>query len=264
MLRYGALRALGLYSPGAAKNRAGPHSAVSTALRPMGASMSRYRLPRRLAAACSVAIWLGFAATAAAQPRESDFRYGDRVSSSRTSYGTPEEAACAEHAARGIATEQAVIDCSRALARERVSLNRRSILINRGAIYLNRREGEAALADFDAVIATDSDNAEAHVNRGAALIMAGRPGPAVAAITEALTLGVRDPHKAYYNRGAAREALGDLRGAYEDYSTALEIQPDWGPANAELARFVRLRRERLASAVGAETPPPDGTGAQGQ
>ena len=80
-------------------------------------------------------------------------------------------------------------------------------------------------------------------------------GEAVAAITEALGLGVREPHKAYFNRGAAREALGDLRGAYEDYSTALEIQPDWGPANAELARFARARREHLADALGEPDTP---------
>jgi tetratricopeptide (TPR) repeat protein len=83
----------------------------------------------------------------------------------------------------------------------------------------------------------------------------GRHGQAIAAITEALGLGVQEPHKAYYNRGAAREALGDLRGAYEDYSTALEIQPDWGPANAELARFARNRRDHLATVL-ADQPTP--------
>ena len=41
--------------------------------------------------------------------------------------------------------------------------------------------------------------------------------------------------------------MGDIRGAYEDYNTALTIQPDWGVAEAELSRFARGRRERLAS-----------------
>ena len=84
--------------------------------------------------------------------------------------------------------------------------------------------------------------------------MMGRPGPAVAAITEALSLGVREPHKAYFNRAGAREALGDVRGAYEDYSTALEIQPDWGPSGAELARFARARREQLANILNQSAP----------
>jgi Tfp pilus assembly protein PilF len=66
---------------------------------------------------------------------------------------------------------------------------------------------------------------------------------------------VREPHKAYLNRGVARENLGDLRGAYEDYSTALQIQPDWGPANAELARFARGRQEHLANVLGASQTP---------
>jgi len=77
-------------------------------------------------------------------------------------------------------------------------------------------------------------------------------GAAIAEITQALSLGVSEPHKAYFNRAAAREALGDLRGAYEDYRTALEIQPDWGPANAELARFARSRRDTLASRLGED------------
>jgi hypothetical protein len=44
--------------------------------------------------------------------------------------------------------------------------------------------------------------------------------------------------------------LGDLPGAYEDYSTALRIKPDWGAAEAELARSARAREERLARIIG--------------
>ena len=86
--------------------------------------------------------------------------------------------------------------------------------------------------------------------------MSHQPGPAVAAITPALTLGVREPEKAYYTRGAAREALGDLRGAYDDYTTALQIRPQWAPADQELARFVRGRREHLATVLGQQSGNP--------
>jgi hypothetical protein len=49
--------------------------------------------------------------------------------------------------------------------------------------------------------------------------------------------------------------LGDVRGAYEDYNTALDIYPDWGPANAELQRFARQRRQHLeASQNGTSNP----------
>ncbi len=91
------------------------------------------------------------------------------------------------------------------------------------------------------------------MNRGAALVQLRRYGPATAAFTEALGLDVQEPYKAYFNRGAAREALGDLRGAYEDYNTSLEIYPNWGPANAELRRFAHTRREHLQATRGEQS-----------
>lgn len=147
-------------------------------------------------------------------------------------------------------SDRAIEECTRALRYPRLTrAGEQQMMINRGVIQLRRGNGEAALADFDQVIARNDHNAEAFLNRGAALVLLRRHGEAVAAITEALGLGVSEPHKAYYNRAAAREALGDARGAFEDYSTALEIQPDWGPANAELARFARTRRDHLATVL---------------
>jgi tetratricopeptide (TPR) repeat protein len=172
----------------------------------------------------------------------------ERTKGARTVVGAPDSAQCALAAANQTNDDDAVQACDRALTTERLSRpNRIATLINRGAIHLRRREGEAALSDFDAVVALAPRNAEAHLNRGAALVLVNRPGPGVAAITTALSFGVSAPHKAYFNRAAAREAMGDVRGAFEDYNTALTIQPDWGVAEAELARFARGRRERLAS-----------------
>lgn len=163
---------------------------------------------------------------------------------------------CIANVAAGDSSDATLLACTRGMNYSRLSrAGERELLVDRGIVYLRRREGELALADFDAVIARDPRNAEAHLNRGAALVQLARHGQAIAAITEALGLGVAEPHKAYYNRGAAREALGDLRGAYEDYSTALEIEPDWGPANAELARFARNRRDHLATVL-ADQPTP--------
>lgn len=163
---------------------------------------------------------------------------------------------CAERVTAGDASDATVSTCSRALNYRRITRESHvQVLVNRGVTHLRRNETDSALADFDAVIALAPRNAEAHLNRGAALVQLGRYGPAIAAITEALSLGVNEPHKAYFNRGIARESLGDLRGAYEDYSTALEIEPDWGPASAELARFARGRREHLANVLNeAQTP----------
>ena len=156
----------------------------------------------------------------------------------------------------GDISDRALEECTRALRYPHLSSSgAQQITINRGVIRLRRSEFDMALADFDAVIGQNPDNAEAHLNRGTALLQLRRPGEAIAALTTAVSLGVAEPHKAYFNRGAAREALGDLRGAYEDYSTALEIEPDWGPANAELARFARGRRDHLATVLDDQPSP---------
>lgn len=169
----------------------------------------------------------------------------------------PHAVNCVQSMNRGDTSDSTITECTRALRYSRLSPAAAQILlINRGITHLRRQEGEAALADFDAVLARNPRSAEAHINRGAALAQLRRYGEAVAAITQSLSLGVSAPHKAYFNRGAAREALGDLRGAYEDYSTALEIEPDWGPAEQELARFARTRRDHLASRLSEEDRPP--------
>jgi tetratricopeptide (TPR) repeat protein len=163
----------------------------------------------------------------------------------------PNARRCNDLVMRGDASDAAVEVCTEALNYRRLERAAQlQLLINRGVTHLRRREWQDALNDFDAVLALDRRQAEAHLNRGAALVQLGQHGPAIAAITEALGLGVAEPHKAYFNRAAAREALGDIRGAYEDYNTALEIEPDWGPANAELARFARTRRDHLATVLG--------------
>ena len=162
---------------------------------------------------------------------------------------------CANYAANGDAGDRAMSACDRAIAEGR--LNRGNLittLIHRGNLLLRHKNGAAALRDFDAVIALDARNAEARLNRGVALMVLDQPAPAVASITQALLLGVHEPHKAYYNRAAAREALGDMRGAYEDYSTALQIKPDWGPANVEMQRIARRRQEWLSAALANAQP----------
>jgi tetratricopeptide (TPR) repeat protein len=213
--------------------------------------MSRAWLPRRILAGIETALaGVVLAAALAAAPRAAA-QDPNSTGGALTVLGSDSRArACANFVNSGSASDEAVEACTRALANPRLTREGAIELhSNRGIIYLRRHEGQQALADFEAAIALDPDNAEAHLNRGAALVMLQQPGPAVAEITQALSLGVREPEKAYFNRGAAREALGDLRGAYEDYSTALEIRPDWGPANEELARFVRGRREHLATVL---------------
>lgn len=161
----------------------------------------------------------------------------------------PHEArVCARLVSEGDASDAALTACDRALTTARLDWrDRMATLLNRGILHARRNEASAALEDFDAAIQLDENNAEAWLNRGVALMMLEQPGQAVAALTEALSRGVSQPHLAYFNRAAAREALGDRRGAHEDYSAALEIQPDWGQADAERQRLARSRSEWLAA-----------------
>jgi tetratricopeptide (TPR) repeat protein len=214
--------------------------------------MIRAALPRRIRDTVPVltaVVALMATAPAHAQDPRSDPR-------SMTIIGNDANARrCSANVMAGDSSDATVEACTRALAYRRITREGQiQILVNRGVTYLRRQQNELAVTDFEAVIALDRNNAEAHLNRGATLVQLQRYGPAIAALTEALGLGVREPHKAYFNRGIAREALGDLRGAYEDYSTALQIQPDWGPASAELARFARTRRAHLATVLDEPNP----------
>ena len=184
-----------------------------------------------------------------------------RQPGTRSVFGAPHTSKCRQAVAAGISDDAALEECNLAIRDEGISGSSGiGLITNRGVLHMRRHEGEAAIADFNTVIARDPRNADAYLNKGAALVMLRRPGEAVAAITTALSYGVDAPHKAYFNRAAAREAMGDVRGAYEDYNTALTIRPDWGAAEAELARFARGRRERLAAQLSdPTTPAPTGT-----
>lgn len=204
--------------------------------------MSRAWLPRRFSTAI-----LAFAAADVAAPF-ADLAMAQRSDPSAVTVvgRDPNARRCSDQVMRGDTSDATIDRCTEALGYRHLTQAAEVLLrINRGVTYMRRQENEQALQDFDAVLRIQPRHAEAQVNRGAALLQLRRYGPAIAAFTEALGLDVQEPYKAYFNRGVAREALGDYRGAYEDYNTALEIYPDWGPANAELQRFARQRRENL-------------------
>ncbi len=214
--------------------------------------MSRASLPRRNCVwpiLFTVLGWMTVPAVASAQePLDSNFMIV---------IGRDEHArACLRQVAAGDYADPTLAECTRALTSSQVPpLGRQQVRISRGVLYLNRDRPAEALADFDEVLRNNPRNAEAHANRGSALMALNRHGEAVAEFTQAVGLGVQAPHMSYYNRGAAREALRDWRGAMEDYATALEIEPDWGPANAEMARFARMRREELRELLAEREAP---------
>jgi tetratricopeptide (TPR) repeat protein len=209
------------------------------------AYMSRLWLPRRFPVVSGALLAaVVYASPAVAQDPVNDPRAVSIIGDD------PHARRCATVLNSGDVSDQAVQECTSALGYARLSREGHiELQVARGVLYLRRHQNDLALADFDAVIGVDPRNAQALVNRGATLVQLRRYGEAVAALTDALSYGVPQPYKAYYNRGVAREALGDLQGAYDDYSTALQIHPDWSPAEAEVARFVEGRREHLADVL---------------
>ena len=145
---------------------------------------------------------------------------------------------CFVNARDGLTDEAAMATCNSALASgELGKRDRAATLVNRGVLRLRRDEYDQALADFDAAIATNSSIAEAHVDRGAALVMLGRQPEAIAAIDKGLALKPDEPQNGYFIRAMARERAGDVKGAYADFKRAAELAPDWARPQRELRRF---------------------------
>ena len=138
---------------------------------------------------------------------------------------------------RSIAPESVAV-CTMAINRE--LLNDRNLAathINRGVLYLGRKDGGAAMADFDKALTLLPDVGEAYANRGAALMLMRQFPEAIVDITKGLELKTGQPERAYYNRALAREMMDDIKGAYADFRQAQGLKPDWDLPTRELARY---------------------------
>ena len=166
------------------------------------------------------------------------FALAENASASVFTIGTGVASECYQAATAERSDQAALRVCNLALDDQALmGRDRAATFVNRGIILLNRREASAALADFDAAIRLSARSGEAHVNRGAALILMRDYSGAIAAITHGITLEPDDPHKAYFNRAIANEELGDLRAAYGDFRRAAELAPDWALVQRELSRY---------------------------
>lgn len=92
----------------------------------------------------------------------------------------------------------------------------------RGLIHQQRREYEAAIADFDKVIERDPNYAVAYCNRGWAKQSKGDLAGAILDFDKAIELDGKLV-LAYGNRGTAHQALGDLDQAILDFDRALRL-----------------------------------------
>jgi tetratricopeptide (TPR) repeat protein len=116
-------------------------------------------------------------------------------------------------------------------------LQKASSYNNRGVLLFDQQRLLEALSDFEAAIEVQGALAAAHINRGYTLVALQRWEDSVAAFDRGIELGAPEPARAHFNRGVAHEELGHVREAYQDYSKAAELNPEWEEPKRELARF---------------------------
>ncbi len=120
------------------------------------------------------------------------------------------------------------------------SISRRDLAathVNRGIIRMRKSQYDAAIKDYNEAANLRPKLGAIFLNKGAALISAGRTIEAIETLMHAIELDTDDPHAAHYNLGLAYEAKGDVQAAYYAFQKALEIKPDWELAQQQLERF---------------------------
>jgi tetratricopeptide (TPR) repeat protein len=150
---------------------------------------------------------------------------------------------CSEAAFHDKADDASMGACNLALSGELLGRrDRAGTFINRGVMWMIRKDYQAARGDFERAIAIDPDLGEAWVNRGAINILDKRYQDGISDIDKGLQLGTEEPAKAYYNRGVAYEGIDDEKSAYLDYEQALTLEPGWDLPKQELLRFTVTRK----------------------
>ena len=128
--------------------------------------------------------------------------------------------------------------CTRAIENEAATPEEMAgVYNNRGVLLFDQGRLEEALSDFEEAIRVQDSLAAAHINCGYTLIALQRWADSIAAFDKGIALGPPNPAKAHFNRGIAREELGQVREAYQDYLKASELNPEWAEPKLELGRF---------------------------
>lgn len=134
--------------------------------------------------------------------------------------------------------------CNRALELDMMARRDRAAThVNRGIIHMQARDLESAIKDYRVAIEIEPALAEAHVNLGIAqLHRGGQDQAAIDTLTRAIAMKPDRPEVALYSRAVANEMVGNVRAAYEDYSAAAALKPEWKDPVEQLKRFSIERR----------------------
>jgi protein O-mannosyl-transferase len=110
-----------------------------------------------------------------------------------------------------------------------------------GLILTGQNQLAAAISEFQQAIRIDPTQAKAYSGLGVALARAGQPLAALQAFTDCIRHGGASV-EAYYDLGLVQAALGRNQEALASFDAALQLQPDFRPAQdarAAVARAVR-------------------------
>ncbi len=116
---------------------------------------------------------------------------------------------------------------------KQIKLENAEFYASRGLAYLEKRQYDKAILDFNKVLKMNPADANAYHNRGRAHGERGQYDLAISDYTNALKINPRYAD-AYFNRGLAYHAKGQYDQAISDYTNALKINP--GDAGTYYAR----------------------------
>ncbi|MFF2354813.1 tetratricopeptide repeat protein [Kitasatospora sp. NPDC058115] len=130
-----------------------------------------------------------------------------------------------DHAAALRTVEDGIARLAGTLAPGERTRDHARLVHNRAQLHLALGDPARALADLDAVIEQDPQNAEYYVDRAALHRATGHPVEAIADYGTAIRLGPHLP-EAYYNRAETLTDLGRPEAALADLDLTLLIAPD--------------------------------------
>jgi tetratricopeptide (TPR) repeat protein len=115
-------------------------------------------------------------------------------------------------------------------------------LAMRGAYWLDKKEPDKAIPDFDTCIALNPSDAVAYNNRGYACYLKKEYERAVADYSEALRLSPKYT-LAYNNRGLTYRVMGEYDRAVADFSEAIHLEPSYAGAFNNRGTIALLRKD---------------------
>lgn len=153
--------------------------------------------------------------------------------------GDAPAAACAEAAASGGIPDYGAMGACRDAVRDTALLrsDRAASLVNYGILQMRRGDSAAALDLFNQAKRLSPRLPDIRVNVSAALIRAGEAEAAIDLLDDIASIDPDLRPVAHFNRGLAYWDLERFQNAYEDFSAAVSLQPNYTPAANMLQNF---------------------------